>query len=162
MTKILTKLTARGARLDGAGRGTSTDEITSGDVAAALAIATRNGDRWINNHCQYHALLIRYCDQWPNREETEIVLNEIQQMVVESQIRCPGKFKIKADKIRPIAEAIWAETTGKRMTQQDLADIVGMSRRWWGEGAKEMFADVRNNIESQCSYGASEIRRQLF
>lgn len=162
MTKILTKLTARGARLDGAGRGTSTDEITSGDVAAALAIATRNGDRWINNHCQYHALLIRYCDQWPNREETEIVLNEIQQMVVEAQMRCKGKFKIKADKIRPIAEAAWAETTGRGMTQKQLAEVVGMSQQWWDAGAKEVFAEVRGNIESQCSYGVSEIRRQLF
>jgi len=162
VTKILTKLTAKGASLDGSGRGTSVDEISSGDVAAALAIATRNGERWINNHCQYHALLIRYCDQWPNREETEIILNEIQQMVVAAQIRCPGKFKIKADKIRPIAEAIWAETTGRRLTQKELAGIVGMSRQWWDAGAKEVFADVRGDIESQCSHGVSEIRRQLF
>lgn len=162
MTKILTKLTARGARLDGAGRGTSTDEITPGDVAAALAIATRNGDRWINNHCQYHALLIRYCDHWPNREETEIVLNEIQQMIVEAQTRSQGKFKIKADKIRPIAEAVWAETTGRGMTQRQLAAMVGMSQKWWDDAAKYVFSDVREQIEGQCSHGVSEVRRQLF
>lgn len=163
MSKMLSMLTPKSPRMDGAGRGTSQMEITPSDVAMALAFATSSGDRWIKNHCQYHTILVRHCDQWPNKEETEIVLFEIQSMVLRSwAVKGKGHSdRFNRRNVKPLAVAAWAETTGDRMILRELANISGKSVRWWEVYAKNIYSDVRSDIESLYSQGIAKICNEL-
>lgn len=152
MSKLLAKLTARGAAMDGAGGG-GVPDVTASDICAAMG--------GIKQGVQYHILMIRGADHWPDKGETELVIQEIQNMVVAAWLRGAGKTRLDRSRIRPIAEVAWAETCGKEMTQEQVSRLIGISRSAWAESGKQIYAQVRAEIESMYFSGLSHIRKQI-
>ena len=154
MSEILTRLSIQSAKIGDIGHSTSSADITVSDICAALGP--------IKNGVQYHLIMIRFADQWPNKGETELIIQEIQNMVVSAWLRGRGSDRFHRGKIRPLAEAAWVETIGNKMTQNQLAKFVGMSQPWWARHAQKIYVEVRKEIESTYSDGLALVRQQLF
>lgn len=151
---LLSKLTPRGVSLEGARGGTP--EVTAADVCAAMSMSG------ITNPVQYHLLMIRGADQWPNNAETELILQEIQNMVVLEWNRRAGQPRPRLDKIPAIAEVAWREAIGPQLNDARRCEMVGMAKGGWSTNVRELYAEVIRRIEEQYFEGMTQLKRNIF
>jgi hypothetical protein len=157
MSKLLAKLTAGGQNWSGVPGG-SKPEVTAADVAAAMA--------GVNDRIQYHLMMIRGADQWPSEDETEMILQEIQQLIVQKKTeiwsRHGGSDVIRVSKIRPLAECIWAEATVKGCEQQEIWKHLGVGNGGWHRQYRPVYFEVVKDIESRFTEGVRRVSRSVY
>lgn len=151
---LLSKLTPRGVSLESARGGIP--EVTAADVCAAMSMSG------ITNPVQYHLLMIRGADQWPNNAETEMILQEIQNMVVLEWNRRLGQPRPRLDKVPAIAEVAWREAVGPQMIEERRAAHAKMTQGGWNQTVKELYAEVCRRIEEQYFEGMAQLKRNIF
>lgn len=157
MSKLLAKLTAQGQNWTGVSGG-SGPEVTASDVAAALS--------GINDRIQYHLMMVRGADQWPSDDETEMIVQEIQNLIVQKKTeiwsRSGGSDVLRVSKIRPLAECIWAEATVRQCDQRDIWSHLGVSERGWRDVYRQTYFEVVRDIESRFSEGSRKVYRAVY
>jgi hypothetical protein len=157
MSKLLAKLTASGQNWSGVPGG-SKPEVTAADVAAAMA--------GVNDRIQYHLMMIRGADQWPSKDETEMILQEIQHLIVAKKtamwMKGGGPETLRQGKVRRLAEGIWAEATIQKFQQKHITEGLGVSKRTWQNQYRAVYFEVVKEIESRFTDGVRRVSRSVY
>lgn len=128
-------------------------EVTSADVAGALASIT--------DITQLHLLLAIGADQWPNRQQHEQIIQDIQHMVLRAWMKGSGRERLNRDKIRPMAELAWVEATGKALTEAERAEAVKVSRPAWDQSYRYVYSAALAEMEAMIHAGMRMVKKRL-
>lgn len=149
---LLAKLSPGSLDLRGLPGGQGPD-TTSAEVAAALGA--------IKDPTQLHLMLAIGADQWPNNDQLEMIIQDIQHMILRAWMKGKGRDRLNREKIRPMAELAWVEATGRPLTEAARAESVRLTRKAWDEGYRFVYSAALAEMESLFHSGMRRLRHRL-